>query len=377
MHVTTMEAMTTMGMAASQARFLGLTARKSNVEYQGQQVNQQRTALANESANLYTQMMDLTVPTPPSTSNYYKTTYVLENSTTSDSKTNYQITNATKTYSGIEGEYRVTLATTTGETEAGSFRYKLNNVAYKDGAYSLDFIKNGTGATPSTVTFKPNEVNAFSGENNSLSVKTNQIYKANSRIEGYALCCPSATKEDGSEVQYYFYNDGKDNHFMTEDQLQEMISLKQNEDGEYINEYASIGEFFPLSNTYVINKTSTTEVLATMETASSGRYSSIHIYDYEHYPSELAGNTFTISTTQVMDENAYNDAYNDYEYEKYLYEKAVSDINAKTEIVQREDQQLELRLDQLDTEQNAIATEMDSVTKVIEDNVEKTFKIFA
>ena len=44
-----MEAMTVMGMAASQARFLGLTARKSNVEYQVQQINQQRTSLANES----------------------------------------------------------------------------------------------------------------------------------------------------------------------------------------------------------------------------------------------------------------------------------------------------------------------------------------
>ena len=27
-----------MGMAASQARFLGLTARKTNVEYEGQQI---------------------------------------------------------------------------------------------------------------------------------------------------------------------------------------------------------------------------------------------------------------------------------------------------------------------------------------------------
>ena len=34
-----------MGLAASQARFLGLTARKSGVEYQGQQIKQQRTAL--------------------------------------------------------------------------------------------------------------------------------------------------------------------------------------------------------------------------------------------------------------------------------------------------------------------------------------------
>ena len=48
-----------MGLAASQARFLGLTARKSNTEYEGQQVNQQRTALANESASLYSQLTNL------------------------------------------------------------------------------------------------------------------------------------------------------------------------------------------------------------------------------------------------------------------------------------------------------------------------------
>ena len=45
-----------MGMAASQARFLNLTARKTNIEYEGQQINQQRTALSNESANLYNQI---------------------------------------------------------------------------------------------------------------------------------------------------------------------------------------------------------------------------------------------------------------------------------------------------------------------------------
>ena len=40
-----------MGMAASQARYLALTARKTNVEYEGQQINQERTALANQSAD--------------------------------------------------------------------------------------------------------------------------------------------------------------------------------------------------------------------------------------------------------------------------------------------------------------------------------------
>ena len=81
-----------MGMAASQARFLGLTARKSNVEYQVQQINQQRTSLANESAGLYNQMMELTVPTPPSVNSFAKTVYVLEDSSGSNTD-NYSIAN--------------------------------------------------------------------------------------------------------------------------------------------------------------------------------------------------------------------------------------------------------------------------------------------
>lgn len=64
-----------MGMSASQARFLSLTARKTNVEYEGQQINQQRTTLSNESANYYSQLTQMTVPTPPSSQDYTKTSY--------------------------------------------------------------------------------------------------------------------------------------------------------------------------------------------------------------------------------------------------------------------------------------------------------------
>ncbi|MBR6722403.1 hypothetical protein IKL64_03010, partial [bacterium] len=64
-----------MGMAASQARFLSLTARKTNVEFEGQQINQQRTSLSNESANYYSQLCNMVVPTPPSSEDYTKTVY--------------------------------------------------------------------------------------------------------------------------------------------------------------------------------------------------------------------------------------------------------------------------------------------------------------
>ena len=64
-----------MGMAASQARYLALTARKTNTEYEGQQINQARTALSNQSANLFNQMLGLSVPVPPSTQDFTKVQY--------------------------------------------------------------------------------------------------------------------------------------------------------------------------------------------------------------------------------------------------------------------------------------------------------------
>ncbi len=66
-----------MGLAASQARFLQLTSRKSNIEFQGQQINQQRLLLANESSGIYQRQLSLQPPVPPSSSsnNYMKPAY--------------------------------------------------------------------------------------------------------------------------------------------------------------------------------------------------------------------------------------------------------------------------------------------------------------
>ena len=72
-------------MAASQARFLGLTARKTNTEYEGQQINQQRTTLSNQSANYYNQLLGMTVPVPPSVADYTKTVYTFEDGALSNS----------------------------------------------------------------------------------------------------------------------------------------------------------------------------------------------------------------------------------------------------------------------------------------------------
>ena len=108
---------------------------------------------------------------------------------------------------------------------------------------------------------------------------------------------------------------------------------------------------------------------ALLETDNNGRFKSVK-FDNNSV-------VYDLNVETVTDEAAYKDAMNEYNYKKEQYEKTIADINAKTSIIQQEDRTLELRLKQLDTEQNALATEMDAVKKVIKDNVEKTFKTFS
>ncbi len=52
-------------------------------------------------------------------------------------------------------------------------------------------------------------------------------------------------------------------------------------------------------------------------------------------------------------------------------------IQLRINSLQKLDQTLELQLRRVDTQQNAIATELDAVKKVIDKNIDLTFKVFA
>ena len=110
------------------------------------------------------------------------------------------------------------------------------------------------------------------------------------------------------------------------------------------------------------------ELKALMETDGNGRFTSVRF--------ENDSITYALNMETITDDAAYQDAMNQYYYENAKYDKAVQDINAKTSLIQQEDRQLELRLKQLDTEQNALKTEMDAVQKVVKDNIENSFKTF-
>lgn len=89
------------------------------------------------------------------------------------------------------------------------------------------------------------------------------------------------------------------------------------------------------------------------------------------------GTVVTPEVVTEMDSDAYDQAMVEYEYKKQVYDKEMNDANAKVKIIQAQDQKLEVRLKQLDTEQKALQTEIDAVKSLRDKSIESAFKTFS
>lgn len=326
-----------MGMAASQARYLELTARQTNVEYEGQQVNQQRTNLANESAGLFTQLMGLTVPTPPSSSAYTTTSYNYNNGTTTET-----IDNMVKLAGNPDYNYTVTHSHVE-PTYTGVKKLVANPGVTRDGT--------GTPADPYVYwignrTFKTSDYDATAD-----SAAVTQIV-ANNTPSAFATDWANGT----GSANILSYKSGGVTYYVCKTDLNASIAAPA----------ANLSTYYAAN----LDKTISTTEKAYIQQNSSGRLSSIEL---ESTPTT----TFNLNASTKTDDVAYNDAMNQYTYQTQLYNQQVQSINAKTEVIQEEDKTLELRLRQLDTEQKALVTELDAVKKVIDKNIEQTFKTFS
>lgn len=349
-----------MGMSASQARFLSLTARKTNVEYEGQQINQQRTALSNESSNYYSQLTSLAVPVPPSSSDYSKITYTFKDGTENNTVTSLVATKDTKT----TGVYMLNYVQ---EIPADSMVVNGTSIITKTGSdYTIGSITLQTAGTDDSVdkfikAGIPAEVaNAMSAEERANKLAVEQQYVAMAS-EKYATNNWMVRYQKNSSTGSY-------------DAV--LYSKKELDNADY-NE--KTGASLSGIKQYVFGETTESREIknahAKVEQDASGRYISLFIYDnYEKDPT--SGTKYDLTTTTESDEAAYNDAMNQYYYDKAQYDQKVQEVNSKIEIIQVQDKNLELKLKQLDTEQNAISTEMDAVKKVISKNVESSFKTF-
>lgn len=345
-----------MGMAASQARFLGLTARKTNTEYEGQQINQQRTTLSNQSANYYNQMLGMTVPVPPSTQDYTKTVYTFEDGALDNTITSL-IAQADGTYlvsytRKWTDNFAPVSAGSTIVTRSG----EEGNYTYSVGAVQLRKLGDESSAAndPYLSTLSETQLRNALAEENEYLTKLNDQYG-----------------EADWQVRYNYNSTSKtwDPYFTKKEDLEKETTM-----------YSDTGASLSYIPCYTIGEAERTEEVkgqtARFEQDSTGRYVSISLYEKDEAGTLTNPVTYSLTTNTITDQAAYDDAMNQYEFDKNQYEQAIQEVNAKIEIIQEQDKNLELRLKQLDTEQQAIQTEMDAVQKVIEKNTESTFKTF-
>ena len=413
-----------MGMAASQARFLGLTARKTNVEYEGQQINQQRTVLSNQSANYYNDLLGMSVPVPPSVDDYTKTVYTFEDGALSNSISS-MIAQSDGTYlvsytSSWTDDFAIVSAgssivtrdkVTVDKDNAQTFEF--NNVLKvdtgktdKDGNKIYNFTDADGNVIVANITEKDGKLSdgscEYNFDGNKLTATTTINYNIgakNLRQLGASIPRKADGTYDGDDE--YLKTLSKDQLDKLEAEEKEQLKLLNNQYGNsnwmvrYVQNtttgtwspyfykkevldsaiYSDTGSSQSNIPAYTIGSAQKTEevkgVPARMEQDASGRIINITLN-----PGEDNEVTYAVTTNTVTDQEAYDDAMNQYEYDKYQYDQSIQEINAKIEIVQAQDKNLELRLKQLDTEQDAISTEMDAVQKVIEKNTESTFKTF-
>ena len=415
-----------MGMAASQARYLGLTARKTNVEYEGQQINQARTALANQSANTFNELLALEVPTAPSTQDY-----------------------TTVQYSYQDGTYGETITDMTSITDDPDYNYLITHHHYADVFTGVQVNR----SNPQVIIGTASVQNSVPGAEvtyddtldtytiNGITLQNYDSVSEEQRNNFERICQDYSSLANTDPADIFVYTDANGNmNFTTRTELDNAVagtadantysvesgvptyvgncelSAYDETDPDQRLAYEEICDQFPNENFATSNNIYTWEYqgrryFASLEDLTASAISApdpstptenqnkLKAYYAENIETKIERTqkafvdfdesgraqsirfedstaTYTVSTETITDEAAYEDAMNQYNYDMQVYEKAIADINAKTERIQEQDRTLELRLRQLDTEQEALQTEMEAVQKVIEKNIESTFKTF-
>lgn len=319
-----------MGMAASQARMLSLLERMSDVEFEGQQINQQRLMLSNKMNEVMEKLTNMDVPTPPAKQDflYNKYTGKTRNGKKISASMNDDGTfNITKQVSGMIVE------------DAG-----LQNINIINNGNGIEIRVNGRKTM--SVSEAYNKYNgsdlqdALNGLRNTFDNKDGKYDESN-----YTVIINEA---DNGKVTFSFC--------LTEDLITGSGLATEGDNGQVRVYNATHGVYDETVNNIEVS------------------------YDERGYLNKVLlpnGETVDMSVEQQVNEIEYDIAVNKYNIKKIEYDKEVNEINKQTSIYQRQDKILELKLTRLDTERNALNTEIDAVKKVIQDSTEKGFKTFS
>ncbi len=411
-----------MGLSASQGRMLLLTARKNDLEFRAQQISQQRLNLTSELEKISSEYEEATsnrdmvincMGTQTSnsgTSTSFNLTYTsltsgliaaVKNGNLTATEAGLQSTTAADNfYNGgykVNGMYRLTDANgnivisslteipgvdeaAAKEIEAGTFAGGLDTEEYVEvtdkSTYIPNYNKNVDNITNATKT------ESKSGEK--VTLDSNQYFLD---IEGKTTkdsnkAVPSSVQNDGDGKPLYTYpivtfseggTAGKEVATMTQKDTTYKVLAKGTtsiKKGTGKNEYVVGDKTYVVDPALTVNNGSGTKGCSNylQECLRNGLYSIESFVDNKDALTneDKWSKVSWDSLSQITDEN-YDD---DDDAASAKYKRLQQQIETK-------DKKLEMELDNIETQRSAVTTEVDSVDKVIQDNVEKTFKTFA
>lgn len=258
-----------MGLSASQARFLQLTARRSNIEYEAQQISQQRLQLADK----------------------------LEMAST---------------------EYQ-------NKTSNKKMVFRFNN---------------GSEINHIDVTYQ-----------NYKSYMNQQLEGISSTHQKYYLVSSSGNKIVVANTE-------------ERDKMIASVSAPSDKNGEYRDKVLTAEDFIIADNLDDVDNF--------QRSIQNGDYYFATMNEIEFDENNNPIIAFNTESWDTMGGGVISE-----DYDKTDDAEAEAKFKTQQTKIQKQDKMLELRLTQLESERNAIQTEIESVSKVIGDNITQTFKTFS
>ena len=371
-----------MGLSASQGRLLLLTARKSDLEFRAQQISHKRLLLAQ-------QLTDISNEYEEAVSN--KQMKLKLYTMNSEEKADYYYNNLTYAYlvsgalygdnANFSGLRKSKGAGTEGLESWANNAYRLTNGSGDIIVSSLDEIpdteytptvyykdKNASGSdTALKIALKDDKQVEASKDGNMIRIRqddnTYKYYNVGTGVEATTTAngrrADSLTdwvKMDAKSLT----ESGKSVGAVTERQTYERWSEG---DGKYGVKNLETGETI----TYRVDpglKGNSSEPNYLQDCIRNGKYliQKGAITDNGYKWTDLSWESMSdLNDTYYVDDDAAAQA----KYDRLQQE------------IQNQDKKLEIELDNLETQRNAVNTEIESVQKVISDNIEGSFKIFS
>ena len=394
-----------MGMAASQARLLAITARIHDVEFQAQSIQNAKVQLATQSDQVYNEYLaaldatTLTVKQPNGnliTANFNNLCSrgkadLAQNYAIIDNKgrliVEKDVYDAYKAYNGDKSGEAFAMFMCGGENGIG--KATENGLSYQEGLNSAEEAVYEQVA-------KENPTSSIVNKHENVLNILNEIVKENNLkdAEGKPLqpknIYDASIVEQGTPEQKKAYKEAMDSYRNTlykskgAEIYRNAMNITEKFDPEtdfpwddfnfykdifkQIEHYGGCVSIESFNGTLSGDAANNSEWLKSM--VETGLFT-IDTYKVDNSTGELKSSTTSPSS----------DTYLGYTATTSIDKEALAKAEAKYEHdlkqIDKKDKRFDLSLSKLETERTALTTEYDSVKKVIEDNIERTFGIFS